>query len=76
MSLYFPFRFFQDEFLATAEPIYWRTAEEMYAPFDDKKYRVMRSRLRVLAMETQNNKCGWRERWLMSNKQGEKTLSA
>ena len=30
--------FFQDEFLATVEPISWRTADEMFAPCDEKKH--------------------------------------
>ncbi|KAI0229749.1 hypothetical protein LSAT2_019817, partial [Lamellibrachia satsuma] len=58
----------EDEFLATLEPNYWRTAEEIYVPFDDNNSRVSRSGLRLVAMETQSFKCSMRETWLMSNK--------
>ncbi|KAK2150677.1 hypothetical protein NP493_2734g00002 [Ridgeia piscesae] len=63
----------EDEFLTTLAPWYFRTEEDLAAPFEDTHSPVRNSGLRLLAMETHNIKCSWRERWTKLNKQGEIT---
>ncbi|KAK2140173.1 hypothetical protein NP493_5941g00000, partial [Ridgeia piscesae] len=59
----------EDEFLTTLAPWYFRTEEDLAAPFEDTHSPVRNSGLRLLAMETHNIKCSWRERWTKLNKQ-------
>ena len=64
---------FQDEYLTTLEACYFRTEEDLAAPFEDAQSPVRNAGLRLLAMETHNIKYSWRERWMKLNKQGEIT---
>ncbi|KAK2171992.1 hypothetical protein NP493_1006g00035 [Ridgeia piscesae] len=57
------------EYLATIEPYYYHTEEALCAAFKDTSSPIRQSGLRLLAIETHNIKCLWRDRWMRSIKQ-------
>ena len=65
----------QAEYLATIEPYYYHTEEALCAAFKDTSSPIRQSGLRLLAIETHNIKCLWRDRWMRSIKQGDHLLS-